>query len=176
MQVDSARDMLPISCCCDSNHGSDMKPYPVRALLASVLTLSLLAACAQSPPPRTEPDPNATLSATDIQRAPGDPIEKLLMSRSPGVYVGRGIDGGIVVRIRGGSSVHGNNEPLYILDGVPFQPGPGGSLTGINPYDIESIKVLKDAADITMYGARGGNGVIVIKTKRPGSGNANPGL
>ena len=153
-----------------------MKPHFVRALLASVLTFSLLAACAHSPPPRTEPDPNATLTAKDIQQSPGDPIEKLLMSRSPGVYVGRGIDGGIVVRIRGGSSLYGNNEPLYILDGVQFQPGPGGSLSGINPYDIESIKVLKDAADITMYGSRGGNGVIVIKTKRPGSGNANPGL
>ncbi len=153
-----------------------MKPQLVRALFPGVLTLSLLAACAQSPPPRTEPDPNATLTAKDIEQSPGDPIEKLLMSRSPGVYVGRGIDGGIVVRIRGGTSVNGNNEPLYILDGVQFQPGPGGSLSGINPYDIESIRVLKDAADITMYGSRGGNGVIVIKTKRPRSGNANPGL
>ena len=153
-----------------------MKPYFVPALLTSVLSFSLFAACAQSPPPRTEADPNATLTAKDIQQSPGDPIEKLLMSRSPGVYVGRGMDGGIVVRIRGGSSVHGNNEPLYILDGVQFQPGPGGSLSGINPYDIESIKVLKDAADLTMYGSRGGNGVIVIKTKRPNSGSANPGL
>ena len=153
-----------------------MKPYSVRALFTGVLSVTILAACASAPPPRATPDPTATLSAQDIQNSPGDPIEKLLMSRSPGVYVGRGIDGGIVVRIRGGSSVYGNNEPLYILDGVQFQPGPGGSLSGINPYDIESIKVLKDAADITMYGSRGGNGVIVIKTKRPGSGNANPGL
>ena len=152
-----------------------MKPCSVRALFTGVLAVTLLAACASAPPPRTEPDPKATLTAQDIQQSPGDPIEKLLMSRSPGVYVGRGIDGGIVVRIRGGTSFNGNNEPLYILDGVQFQPGPGGSLSGINPYDIESIKVLKDAADITMYGSRGGNGVIVIKTKRPGSGNANPG-
>ena len=152
-----------------------MKPYSVRALFTGVLSVTILAACASAPPPRAAPDPTATLSAQDIQNSPGDPIEKLLMSRSPGVYVGRGIDGGIVVRIRGGSSVYGNNEPLYILDGVQFQPGPGGSLSGINPYDIESIKVLKDAADITMYGSRGGNGVIVIKTKRPGSGSANPG-
>ena len=152
-----------------------MKPCSVRALCIGVFSLTLGAACAPTPSPRTDPDPNATLTSKDIQQSPGDPIEKLLMSRSPGVYVGRGIDGGIVVRIRGGSSINGNNEPLYILDGVQFQPGPGGSLSGINPYDIESIKVLKDAADITMYGARGGNGVIVIKTKRPGSGNANPG-
>jgi TonB-dependent SusC/RagA subfamily outer membrane receptor len=49
---------------------------------------------------------------------------------------------------------------------VPFTPGSDGGLSGINPYDIESIRVLKDAADITMYGVRGANGVIVIKTKK----------
>jgi TonB-dependent SusC/RagA subfamily outer membrane receptor len=53
-----------------------------------------------------------------------------------------------------------------VLDGVPITPGPGGSLTGIDPYDIESIKVLKDPADTAMYGMRGANGVIIITTKR----------
>ena len=77
----------------------------------------------------------------------------------------RAADGGIAVRIRGVSSFYGNNEPLYVLDGMPIQPGPNGSLTGINPYDIESIKVLKDPADTAIYGIRGANGVIVIKTK-----------
>jgi TonB-dependent SusC/RagA subfamily outer membrane receptor len=61
--------------------------------------------------------------------------------------------------------VSGNNAPLYIVDGVPFQPSTDGGLSGINPNDISSIRVLKDAADITMYGVRGANGVIVIKTK-----------
>ena len=71
------------------------------------------------------------------------------------------------MRIRGGSSsTYGNNAPLYIVDGVPFTPSVDGGLSGINPYDIASIKALKDAADITMYGVRGANGVIVIKTKR----------
>ena len=70
--------------------------------------------------------------------------------------------------IRGAASVNGDNAPLYVIDGVPVEPGPNGDLTGLNPYDIESIKVLKDAASTTMYGVRGGNGVIVIKTKRPG--------
>ena len=111
------------------------------------------------------------MTARDIQQTPGDPIEKLLMSRSPGVWVGRAPDGGIAVRIRGGSSsVNGNNDPLYILDGVPFTPGQGGSLAGINPYDIASIKVLKDATDLTMYGSRGANGVILITMKRAKSG------
>ena len=57
---------------------------------------------------------------------------------------------------------------LYVVDGVTIQPGPNGALTGINPYDIESIKVLKDPADTSMYGMRGANGVIVVTTKKPG--------
>ena len=139
------------------------------------LALALLGACASPRDPQTDVDPSATPGATvtarDIQQTPGDPIEKLLMSRSPGVWVGRAPDGGIAVRIRGGSSsVNGNNDPLYILDGVPFTPGQGGSLAGINPYDIASIKVLKDATDLTMYGSRGANGVILITMKRAKSG------
>lgn len=89
------------------------------------------------------------------------------MSRFPGVVVTRAPDGGLSVRIRGTTSIHGSNEPLYVIDGMAIRPGPGGSLEGINPYDIESIEVLKDAASTTMYGMRGANGVIVIKTKRP---------
>jgi TonB-dependent SusC/RagA subfamily outer membrane receptor len=51
---------------------------------------------------------------------------------------------------------------------VPITPGPGGALNGINPYDIESIRVLKNPADIAIYGMRGANGVIVITMKKPG--------
>ena len=148
-----------------------MTSFLVRAGRSGSLTLILLAACARSNDPGVEPAPapkpaDATVTAEQIQQSPGDPIEKLLMNRSPGVWVGRSADGGIAVRIRGGSSFLGNNQPLYIVDGTPFMPGPNGALTGINPYDIESIKVLKDPADLTMYGVRGANGVIVIKTKQ----------
>jgi len=59
-----------------------------------------------------------------------------------------------------------SNEPLFVVDGVPIAPGPGGTLSWLNPHDIASIEVLKDAASLAMYGVRGGNGVIVIKTKR----------
>ena len=107
-----------------------------------------------------------TVTAEDIECAPGKPIEELLMSRFPGVQVTRAPDGGIAVRIRGTTSIYGSNEPLYVIDGVPIRPRPGGALFGINPYDIASIKVLKDAASTTMYGVRGANGVIVITTKR----------
>ncbi|HET9011412.1 MAG TPA: TonB-dependent receptor plug domain-containing protein [Gemmatimonadaceae bacterium] len=141
-----------------------MSSFLASARRSTPLALLLLSACASSKEPRPEAAP-ATVTADQIQQAPGDPIEKLLMSRSPGVWVGRSADGGIAVRIRGGSSLMGNNEPLYIVDGSPFMPGPNGALTGINPYDIASIKVLKDPADLTMYGVRGANGVIIIKTK-----------
>ena len=78
-------------------------------------------------------------------------------------------EGGLRIGIRGATSLRADNAPLYIIDGVPVEPGPNGDLTGINPNDIESIKVLKNATDTTMYGVRGANGVIVIKTKRAGS-------
>ena len=107
----------------------------------------------------------STVTADD--RVSNESVEKMLEGRVAGVAVSRTPDGGIAVRIRGGSSAYGNAEPLYIVDGVPVQLGPNGALTGINPRDIESIRVLKDAADITMYGSRGANGVVVIKTKRP---------
>src|SRR5205814_6693821 len=72
---------------------------------------------------------------------------------------------GIAVRIRGNSSINGNLEPLYVIDGLVIQPGPGGALVGINPHDIASIEVLKDAASLSYYGVRAANGVILIKTK-----------
>jgi TonB-dependent outer membrane receptor, SusC/RagA subfamily, signature region len=150
-----------------------MTPSIFSDRLVPILAAALLAACAGSKDPQTAPAPAGTspasasaVSSEQIQQTPGDPIEKLLMARSPGVWVGRASDGSLAVRIRGGSSLMGNNEPLYILDGSPFTPGPEGALTGINPNDIESIKVLKNAAELSMYGARGANGVIIIKTKQ----------
>jgi TonB-dependent starch-binding outer membrane protein SusC len=147
-----------------------MTPSTLSDRLVPIFAAALLAACTSSKGPETAPAPgtSSSISGDQIQQqAPGgDPIEKLLMNRSPGVWVGRASDGSIAVRIRGGTSLMGNNEPLYILDGSPFIPGPAGSLTGINPYDIESIKVLKDPAELSMYGSRGANGVIIIKTKQ----------
>jgi TonB-dependent SusC/RagA subfamily outer membrane receptor len=149
-----------------------MTPSSLHAWLPRALAVALLAACAPSPAPETDAVPakpaaaGATITSAQIEQTPGEPIEKLLMNRTPGVWVGRTADGGIAVRIRGGSSLIGNNEPLYIVDGSPFMTGPNGSLTGLNPFDIASIKVLKDPADITMYGVRGANGVIIIKTKQ----------
>jgi TonB-dependent SusC/RagA subfamily outer membrane receptor len=147
-----------------------MRPPCLRALLSLSVLLGAVAGCASgsASAPKQSPREPSTVTSEDIERQGGthEPLEKVLQGRIAGVTVSRAPDGGIAVRIRGAASIHGNAEPLYILDGMPIQPGPNGSLTGINPSDIESIKVLKDAADTAMYGVRGANGVIVIKTKR----------
>lgn len=106
---------------------------------------------------------------TSSQIRKDQPIEEALAGRFPGVEVSRTADGSVAVRIRGGSSFLGSNEPLYVIDGVEIAPGPNGALTGINPYDIDSIEVLKDATSTAMYGSRGSNGVIIIKMKKPPS-------
>ncbi len=85
------------------------------------------------------------------------------------------------VRIRGNSSINGNNEPLYVIDGVFIVPETNvGAVTGpslnplanINPADIESVEILKDASATAIYGTRGANGVIIVNTKRGKQGNA----
>lgn len=108
------------------------------------------------------------VSAEEIQRTPSESIERILMNRFPGVWVARTPEGGLAVRIRGASSINGSTQPLYVIDGMVTTPGQNGALTGVQPQDIESIQVLKDAASTAMYGVRGANGVIVIKTKQPG--------
>jgi TonB-dependent SusC/RagA subfamily outer membrane receptor len=108
------------------------------------------------------------VTAKDIERSgSSESLESVLEGRVAGVVVEQAPGGGIAVRIRGVSSFYGSNQPLYVLDGVPYTPGPNGALTGLNPHDIESIEVLKNPADTAIYGIRGGNGVILIKTKRP---------
>jgi TonB-dependent SusC/RagA subfamily outer membrane receptor len=114
------------------------------------------------------PDSRAIVTAEDLDQAPTQPIEQILMARVPGIVVTRTPDGSLAIRIRGATSIEGRQDPLYVIDGVPIEPGPYGALTGINPYDIASIEVLKDAASTSLYGLRGANGVILIKTKPPG--------
>ena len=89
------------------------------------------------------------------------------------------------VRIRGTSSINGNNEPLYVIDGVFIVPetnvgavtGPSlNPLSNINPADIESVEILKDASATAIYGTRGANGVILVTTKRGKKGGAEVSL
>lgn len=135
-----------------------------------LFSLALLAAfvvgCSHNGTPSTKPNPapsgDPSVESKDIRPAPDQPIEKVLQGRISGVDVTQASDGGLIVRIRGAY----NSEPLYVVDGQVIQRASGESLSGINPYDIESIKVLKDPASLTMYGSRAADGVIIIKTKR----------
>jgi TonB-dependent starch-binding outer membrane protein SusC len=99
--------------------------------------------------------------------------EELIQGRVAGLQViDSGEPGGLVeIRIRGGTSVTASNQPLFVLDGVPLPVGGGLSagrnpLNFLNPEDIESITVLKDASAAAIYGSRGANGVILVQTRR----------
>lgn len=139
-----------------------------RAALSVCVLIGLAAGCASSKrSTRPEPEGKGTITAEDIERSGGDPV-KALQAKSPGVLISHTPNGGISVQIRGPSSFSGSSQPLVVIDDVPIQPGAGGVLSGVNPYDIESIKVLKDPADTGIYGMQGANGVIVITMKKPG--------
>lgn len=146
-----------------------MSPRMLPLLALAAVTTS----CAHPSGTSAEPHQSApassrgTVTADDISQQPGKSVEEVLAGRIAGVQVGRDQTGALTVRVRGGSSINGPNEPLYVIDGVAIQAGPGGSLAGINPSDIESIQVLRDAVATSAYGARGANGVIVIKMKKP---------
>ena len=88
-----------------------------------------------------------------------------LQGRVPGVLVEQtdyAPGGGLKIRVRGNRSFKASNDPLYVVDGMPLTTG----LDAINPSDIESIDVLKDASATAIYGARGANGVIIVTTKK----------
>jgi TonB-dependent SusC/RagA subfamily outer membrane receptor len=144
--------------------------------LACVVTLALVSGCSASrarpnasdgdvPQPRT-----STASDSHVGRDRSNQsytrIEDLIEGRAPGVRVIRNQDGSIRLQIRGVSSPTGHNDPLVVIDGNPTtELRPGGALAALNPSDVVSIDVLKDAASTAFYGMRGANGVIVITTR-----------
>ena len=107
------------------------------------------------------------VSSKELTAVPSASVTQMLQGRAAGVTVGNDNSpgGGTMVRVRGFGSIN-NNSPLYVIDGVPTQ----GTLNQINPNDIESMQVLKDASAASIYGARAANGVVIITTKRGGEG------
>ena len=115
----------------------------------------------------------AVITPDDIDAGISTSAQDLLVGASPGVVVttdGGNPAGGATIRIRGGASLNASNDPLIVIDGVPqTNQGQGSSLnamTMINPMDIESMTILKDASATAIYGSRASNGVIIITTKK----------
>ena len=107
----------------------------------------------------------SVVGAKEIEDRPVTTVTQALEGNAPGVQVNNstGTPGSApTIRIRGFNSINGDNSPLYVVDGIPYE----GSLADLNPSDIESMSVLKDAASCALYGNRGANGVILITTKR----------
>ena len=130
----------------------------------------------------------SSVTADQVSSAPVTSLDQALLGRSAGVQVvtSSGQPGaGAMVRIRGGNSISAKNDPLYVVDGVPIttnlDDGTTGTIlgegmrglnpiSGLNPEDIESIQILKDAAAGAIYGARAANGVVLITTKHGRAG------
>ncbi len=111
----------------------------------------------------------ASLSPENLATKPSNSIESLMQGRVAGVQVTNNSQepgASSIVRVRGNSSVNGSNAPLLVVDGFPF--GDAGNLAQINPQDIISMEVLKDASASAIYGSRGANGVILITTNKAG--------
>lgn len=106
----------------------------------------------------------ASVDVVDMEKMPVANVAQAMAGRVAGVQIttSEGEPGaGIAIRIRGGGSITQSNEPLYVIDGFPSEDG----LSALDPSDIESIDILKDASSTAIYGARGANGVVVVTTK-----------
>ena len=140
----------------------------MRTFLRISLAAVAVAGCTSGHPsrPAAQAEPKETVTSADIATHPNEPIENILQRKVSGAIVSRTSDGGIAIQLRGVSAFNGRETPpMFVVDEMPFTPGKNGALTGIDPYDIESIKVLK-GADAGIYGIEGANGVIIVKTKR----------
>ena len=147
-------------------------------------------------------DVTGAVSVADLKRVnelPLTSVDQVLNGRVGGVQITQSsgqAGAGTSIRIRGSNSINGNNEPLFVVDGFPIindngayaaggpagltnsgsgnpgQGNPTGALNWLNPADIESIDVLKDASSTAIYGSRGANGVVIVTTKRGKAGQA----
>lgn len=133
-----------------------------------------------------------SLNQDDLNPGANASVDQMMVGRAAGVQINQASSepgGGLAIRIRGSSSVNASNEPLYVIDGFPIDNSPnlgsGGAaqvgenlsprnpLNSLNPADIQSIEILKDASATAIYGSRGANGVILITTKKGKEGRIN---
>lgn len=128
----------------------------------------------------------ASVSSSDINNIPIASMQGALTGKAAGVQITQingKVEGGVKMRIRGVSSISSSQEPLYVIDGMPLinddesvSEAPINPLISLNPNDIESIQILKDASSAAIYGARGTNGVVLITTKQGKSGKTKVSL
>ncbi|CAL1516457.1 TonB-dependent receptor [Chitinophaga sp. MM2321] len=113
----------------------------------------------------------ARIGEDDIKATPVTGLDRAMQGRAAGVLVTQNSarpGGGSTIRIRGTGSVNAGNDPLYVVDGFPTH-----DINEINPADIESIEILKDASSTAIYGSRGSNGVVMVTTKRGRKGESS---
>ncbi|MHB1179013.1 MAG: TonB-dependent receptor plug domain-containing protein [Daejeonella sp.] len=115
----------------------------------------------------------SSVSAKEISELPLTNAQQALQGRAVGVEevlsAGNRPGDGVNVRIRGRRSFNAGNDPLYVVDGIPLS----GGINDINPQDIQSMEILKDASSTAIYGSRGANGVVIITTKKGVSGKTS---
>ncbi len=128
----------------------------------------------------------STIKGDAIREMPVTSVDQAIQARAPGVQVTQSSaapGGGISIRVRGANSINSGSEPLYVIDGFPMYPDNGALAAGgnrqasnamasINPNEIESIEILKDASATSIYGSRGSNGVVLITTRRGKEGQS----
>ncbi|WP_036156504.1 TonB-dependent receptor [Maribacter forsetii] len=131
----------------------------------------------------------SSLKSEDLNPGANASVDQMMLGRAAGVQISQSSSapgGGLSIRIRGASSLNASNEPLYVIDGFPIDnsanltsggaaevsenQSPNNPLNSLNPADIESIEILKDASATAIYGSRGANGVVMITTKKGKSG------
>ncbi|WP_169539983.1 SusC/RagA family TonB-linked outer membrane protein [Niabella aurantiaca] len=121
----------------------------------------------------------SSIKGDEIRKATTATLQDALQGRLAGVQVittGGAPGGGMQIKIRGGSTLTAGNQPLYVIDGFPLTPSLNpdyNPLSDINPSDVASVEVLKDASATAIYGAEGANGVILVTTKK-GRSNSKP--
>lgn len=161
--------------------GSAVANFAVHRVAA---TLSQVVVIGYGTQRRSDLTGSVSSVAPNVEQTAITSVEQTLQGTAPGVQVTQASSapgGALSIRIRGSSSVSGNNEPLYVIDGFPVESDPSATgdptnggrtntapanpLAALNPNDIASIEILKDASATAIYGARGANGVVIITTK-----------
>lgn len=139
------------------------RPRPALVALLLVAATGCWGARGSAAPAASAPGSAGTtvdLPARDQQSAR---IEEVLLRKIPGLAIDRRPDGTYAIRIRGASAAAG--DPLVLLDGIPLAGPAGSALADIDPQEVQRVQVIRDAASLSLYGARGANGVIAITTR-----------